>query len=238
MDAALQSLIDAIDVAQDERSIANILRGYAQTCGFERFAYLQTAAAGITTYNNYPREWQSLYLERGYSEIDPVVTTARRHMGMFSWSAEESSGRFRPKAQRQFYSEAVDHGIRAGLSVPVPGTFGTMLMLTLATSHARVSPSMFSDAQRAAHATLAVHYRLKALAETPLAAPPFSLTPKELLCLKWASKGKYMPEIATLIDVQHRTVQHYLDNARAKLNATNLTHAVAIALERGLISPD
>jgi len=238
LDAALHSFIDAIDIAQDERSIANILRGYAQACGFERFAYLQTAASGITTYNNYPMEWQELYLGRGYSEIDPVVTTARRRMGMFSWSAEDASGRSGPKAHRKFFSEAVSHGIRAGLSVPVPGTFGTMLMLTLATSHARVSPSMFSDAQRAAHATLAVHYRLKALAESPLAAPPLSLTPKELLCLKWASKGKYMPEIAALIDVQHRTVQHYLDNARAKLNATNLTHAVAIAIDRGLIGPD
>jgi len=238
LDTALQSLIDAIDIAQDERSITNILRGYAQTCGFERFAYLQTAADGITTYNNYPREWQDVYLRQGYSEIDPVVTTARRRMGMFSWSAEDASGRSIPKTQRKFYTEAVDHGIRSGLSVPVLGSFGTMLMLTLATSRARVSPSMFSDAQRAAHATLAVHYRLKALAESPLAAPPFSLTPKELLCLKWASKGKYMPEIAALIDVQHRTVQHYLDNARAKLNATNLTHAVAIAIERGLIGSE
>ena len=85
---------------------------------------------------------------------------------------------------------------------------------------------------------LGVHYRLKALGVRPLATQRFALTPKELLCLKSASKGKYMPEIAALINVQHRTVQHYLDNARAKLNATNLTHAVAIALHHGLIDAE
>lgn len=235
MDADIQSLIDAIDVAGDERSLANILRSYAVACGFDRFAYLQTAASGITTYNNYPTVWQDRYLANGYSEIDPVVTTARRRMELFAWSADDCSGRSVPKEQKRFHAEAIDFGIRSGLSIPVQGSFGTMLMLTLASSRERISASMLGDAKRASHAALSVHYRLKALGECPLATQRFALTPKELLCLKWASKGKYMPEIAALINVQHRTVQHYLDNARAKLNATNLTHAVTIALHHGII---
>ncbi|MGA0565251.1 autoinducer binding domain-containing protein [Ancylobacter sp. VNQ12] len=238
MNAEIQSLIDAIDIAQDARSVTVVLRNYAHACGFDRFAYLQTAASGIITCNNYPKEWQDVYLDRGYSEIDPVVTTARRRMELFTWSADDCPRRSNPKAQRLFYSEAIDHGIRSGVSVPVRGSFGTMLMLTLASSRERVNTSMLGDAGRAAQAAIGVHYRLRALAETPLAAEHCSLTPKELLCLRWASKGKYMPEIAALINVQHRTVQHYLDNARAKLKATNLTHAVAIALERGFIGSD
>ena len=47
-----------------------------------------------------------------------------------------------------------------------------------------------------------------------------------------------MPEIAELTNTQYRTVQHYLDNTRAKLEATNLTPAVAIAKDRGLLPPD
>ncbi len=76
------------------------------------------------------------------------------------------------------------------------------------------------------------------LAERALSAPAFLLSPKELVCLKWAAKGKYMPEIADLTHTQYRTVQHYLDNARAKLNATNLTHVVAIAKDCGLLQPE
>ena len=238
MSTEIQSLIDAIDIAHDARSLTMNLRTYAHACGFERFAYLQTTASGITTHNNYPKEWQDLYLGRGYSEIDPVVTTARRRMELFTWSAEDRPMRSTPKVQRRFFSEAIDHGIRSGVSVPVQGSFGTMLMLTLASSREQVSASMLGDAGRAVQAALGVHYRLRSLTEAPLVAQQCSLTPKELLCLKWASKGKYMPEIAALIDVQHRTVQHYLDNARAKLNATNLTHAVAIAIDRGLIGPE
>lgn len=66
-------------------------------------------------------------------------------------------------------------------------------------------------------------------AQVPIHAP----TP-----LRWAARGKYMSEIAELTNTQYRTVQHYLDNARAKLHATNLTHAVAIAKDRGLLEPE
>lgn len=237
MDGQLQSLIDALDVANDERMVKTALKNFAVACGFERFAYLQTAGGEIKTFNSYPVEWQEVYLEHRYSRIDPVVTTAKRRKAMFLWSADEWSVRDRPKAQKLFQSQAINFGLRSGVTIPVEGSFGSTLMLTLASSQPKADAFALGDVARAERAVVCAHYRLRALAERSFQAPRLLLSPKELVCLKWAAKGKYMPEIAELTSTQYRTVQHYLDNARAKLEATNLTHAVAVAKDRGLLEP-
>jgi DNA-binding CsgD family transcriptional regulator len=44
-----------------------------------------------------------------------------------------------------------------------------------------------------------------------------------------------MDQIGKILDVKTRTVAFHLDSARAKLDAENVAHAVALALRRGLI---
>ena len=238
MDGQFQALIDAIDVVSDKRNFVKVLKNFAVGTGFERFAYLQIAATEITTFNNYPADWQDIYLAKQYSRVDPVVTQAKRTMKMFDWSLDGGPLWRLPVEQKTFHAEAIDFGIRSGVSIPVEGSFGTVLMLTLASSQARVDLSALGGAQRAAHAVLCMHYRLRAASERIFSGPKPALSPKELVSLKWAANGKYMPEIAVLTNTRYRTVQHYLDNARTKLGATNLTHAVSIAKDCGLIDPD
>jgi len=55
------------------------------------------------------------------------------------------------------------------------------------------------------------------------------------MCLKWAAKGKTAPETAILTGINPRTVQHYLDKAREKLEAATVPHLVAIAKDHGLL---
>ncbi|MGV1793641.1 autoinducer binding domain-containing protein [Rhizobium sp. A37_96] len=238
MDGQLQSLIDALDIASDERMVRTALKSFAVACGYERFAYLQTAGGEIKTFNTYSEEWQGIYLDRRYSRIDPVVTTAKRRMAMFTWSADDWNVRDMTKEERLFRSQAIDFGVRSGLTIPIEGSFGSILMLTLATSQKQADASTLGDRVRAERAVLYAYHRLRILAERSLSAPKLALSPKELVCLKWAAKGKYMLEIAEVTNTQYRTVQHYLDNARAKLGATNLTHAVAIAKDRGLLQSE
>ena len=238
MDGQLQSLIDALDVANDERTIRTSLKSFALACGFERFAYLQTAGGELKTFNSYPAEWQDIYFEERFSRLDPVVTTAKRRKELFAWSADDWRMRDQSKEQKRFQSQAIEFGIHSGVTIPVEGAFGSTIMLSLASSRPRPDASPLGDGARAERAALCVHYRLRALAGRPLSSPKLLLSPKELVCLKWAAKGKYMPEIAELTNTQYRTGQHYLDNTRAKLEATNLTHAVAIAKDRGLLPPD
>jgi LuxR family transcriptional regulator, quorum-sensing system regulator SdiA len=61
------------------------------------------------------------------------------------------------------------------------------------------------------------------------------LTDRELECLNWAAKGKSESAIALLLSRSRATVHFHLQNAVKKLEASNRTHAVAIACTHGLI---
>lgn len=61
------------------------------------------------------------------------------------------------------------------------------------------------------------------------------LSDRELQCLSWAAYGCSDKEIAQEIGCAHDTVRFHMKNLVRKLGATNRTHAVAVAMQRGLI---
>jgi LuxR family transcriptional activator of conjugal transfer of Ti plasmids len=222
------------EAAHDERMIKSALKSFANSSGFERFAYLQTEGAEICTFNSYPDNWQDVYLGSQYSRIDPVVTEAKRRMEMFAWTADDWPARGTSELKR-FRDEAIEHGIRSGVTIPVEGSFGSTMMLTFASSEKKVEFSKLRDAQKAMRAVLTIHYRLKIIAAATIVAPKRLLSPREAMCLTWAAKGKNAPETAMLTGINPRTVQHYLDSARRKLEAATVPQLVAIAKDHGLV---
>ncbi len=62
------------------------------------------------------------------------------------------------------------------------------------------------------------------------------LTPREVECLQWAREGKTSWEIAKILGISQATSIFHMRNAVAKLDASNKTHAVMVAVERGLIN--
>ncbi|QPB24814.1 autoinducer binding domain-containing protein [Rhizobium sp. 007] len=234
MDGDLRSLIDMAEAAHDERMIKSALKSFAISSGFERFAYLQTAGAEIRTFNSYPVGWQDIYLVSQYSLIDPVVTEAKRRMQMFSWTADDWPARGNSELKR-FRDQAIEYGIRSGVTIPVEGSFGSTMMLTFASSEKNADISKLQDRQKAIQAVMAIHYRLKIIAAATIVAPKRLLSPREAMCLMWAAKGKNGPETAMLTGINPRTVQHYLDSARRKLEAATVPQLVAIAKDHGLV---
>jgi len=69
-----------------------------------------------------------------------------------------------------------------------------------------------------------------------LPAPPAVLTSKEQDVLDLLAHGFSAKEIALKMGLSYRTVEHRIDNLKTKLNARNVTHAVAIAVARHLTS--
>ncbi|WP_454659207.1 autoinducer binding domain-containing protein [Bosea beijingensis] len=236
MDGQFQALIDAADLARDERAMRQALKNFVAACGFDSFAYVYISSTDVTGFSDYPLEWQNLYRQKLYSRIDPVVAAARRASKLFAWSAEDWPARRITPAEKQFLSEAVSFGIRSGVTIPMETSFGGFALLTLATSRPRAELSMFRDIHRAATAIAYVHLRFEMITGGLLSDSALQLSPQEAVCLNWSSLGKYMPEIAKILGVEHRTVQYHLDNARDKLRAVNLPHAVRIALENDLLS--
>jgi len=231
---ALRNLIDTVEASQDEVSVKVALRNYGAAFGLERYAYLEASGAEVRTFNNYPKDWQEAYLSGHYSRIDPVVTEAKRRHEAFAWTADNWPARGTSDL-RKFREQAVDHGLRSGVTIGTDGSFGSRLMLTFATSEARTDLVEMQQTFQALQALLVVHYRLRFIAARTQLAPKRTLSPREMTCLLWATKGKTAPETAMLTGINARTVQHYLDKAREKFDAQSVPQLVAIAKDRGLI---
>lgn len=61
------------------------------------------------------------------------------------------------------------------------------------------------------------------------------LTPREIECLRWCSRGKTNWEISRILGLSERTVEHYLSRANRKLGSINRTQAVARAMKLKVI---
>lgn len=63
-----------------------------------------------------------------------------------------------------------------------------------------------------------------------------TLTRREHDVLYWAAHGKIDREIGTTLGISVCTVRIHMQNIIHKLAVTNRTHAVALALHRGLVT--
>lgn len=70
------------------------------------------------------------------------------------------------------------------------------------------------------------------------AADPISLTPREQEVLALLAQGWQNKEISAELHIAERTVKFHVSSLLSKLDAGNRTEAVAIAVQRGLISLD
>jgi two-component system response regulator NreC len=67
------------------------------------------------------------------------------------------------------------------------------------------------------------------------AASPFSLTLREREILAWIRDGKGSWEISSILGLSQETVKYHLKKTYRKLNATNRTQALAVALHNNLL---
>lgn len=61
------------------------------------------------------------------------------------------------------------------------------------------------------------------------------LSPRENECLRWSASGNNTASIAYALGVSERTVRFHISNAMSKLEATSRTHAIARAMQLGLL---
>lgn len=61
------------------------------------------------------------------------------------------------------------------------------------------------------------------------------LSPKEREILAWMRQGKSTWDMAVLLGITERTVKFHISNIMTKLDAMSRTHAIAIAIEKGLV---
>lgn len=181
---------------------------------------------------SYPLDWISLYVKEDYAEIDPIL---RSHYGRFStqiWS--ETYRQATSPREQKFIRSAEAFGLWEGV------TLGVACRRNGAGSVFSFAGQSMSDHTR--HATvleyLIPHLHV-ALMRTlsPSSTPNPDLSHREREVLDWMKEGKTSWEISHILHISERTVNFHVQNILAKLQASTRGHAIALAIQQGLIGP-
>jgi DNA-binding CsgD family transcriptional regulator len=183
----------------------------------------------------YDIEWVRRYIEKDYPSFDPVVLGAVRRFHPFDWKMLDWSS---PQA-RALMREAMTFGVgNQGWSLPIWGPSGEFAMFTVNhraddATWAKLVSAHAKDFLLVAHL---FHQQAKRIIHNEVSSTT-ELSPREREALKLLSLGQSRAEVADSLHISENTLRAYIDSARHKLGAMNVTHAVALALAQGVISP-
>jgi len=233
IDDQVYSLVDGLEVVSSENNIRSLLHQFAKQTGFKKFAFAEFKSGDARIVSDYPDGWLHRYLEQRYFAFDPVVVDGKRTLMPFAWDADDmirAGGDIKLIAQ-----EAEEYGIRSGFSMPIRIGFGGIAMLTVASDRSPGRSVAIRDPSLGSVAVAFVHVGLSRSNNVNFAARSDALSPREASCLGWASMGKTKAETAAMIGLSEKTVRFYLDRSMTKLRASNIAHAVRLAVQRHLI---
>ena len=157
--------------------------------------------------------------------VDPLI----RHMGTtsepFRWSDVRAGA---GPVALQVLDEATEFGMNDGFALPIYGTDGAMIGVTVAAEHYELDKR-----DEAALHMAAIYFHAK-FSRFRMRNPPIpkvsKLTPRERECLSWVASGKTDWEISQILNISEQTAHEYVQNAITKLNATTRAQAVAVAM--------
>jgi len=177
----------------------------------------------------FPSQWLSLYGERQFHLVDPIVAENFRCFSLQFWS---DTYRKHPPP-KDFVSLAEDFGLKSGCSFGLQngrGKGGSLFSFS--------GPRLKRHPRNAAILNQILphfHRVLCGLGEEASPPPRPSLSARELEVLKWTGAGKSSWETGMILRISERTVNFHINNILRKLDSVNRPQAVAVALKMGLI---
>lgn len=235
--ARLEALLERLQTTTsiDELQVwAHELRDFFRvTHVFYHTATLKQEQIGAFTYS---RDWARHYVEKNYLAIDPVLLGAMRRFHPMDWKTLDWSN----PAARAFMRDAMEHGLgNQGWTIPIWGPQGEFAVFCL--NHQCDDTEWAEFTGRNAKDILVVshlmHEQALRIINREMTPPSTELSPREREALTHLSAGHSRAAVADILQISENTLRAYIDSARHKLGALNVTHAVALALAKGIITP-
>lgn len=182
----------------------------------------------------YEPTWVDHYLEKNYSQIDPVVVNALKHFHPMDWKRLNWGS----SPAKLILNEAIDTGIgNQGYSIPIRGPNGQFALFTVNKNTnddkwGRYTQEHTRDFLLLSHY---IHERANQISNMDHGPEVRPLSPRERDAMIYLGTGEARSRIAEKMNISEHTLRAYIDSARYKLGAANTTHAVAIAISRGII---
>jgi LuxR family quorum sensing-dependent transcriptional regulator len=125
--------------------------------------------------------------------------------------------------------EAAEFGLRQGICIPLHVPLLPPITVTAAGDQVDTSPIARQSVSILSRSALSATMRFDA---RPALEAEAGLSHREAEILKWAAAGKTAWEISVILSVSQHTVLTHVKNAKQKLAATNIVHAVVEGLRR------
>ncbi|WP_354667685.1 helix-turn-helix transcriptional regulator [Lentibacter algarum] len=186
---------------------------------------------GCGTYDD---AWVQRYVDQDYLRVDPVVLGCFQRFTAVDWKKLNWTS----KAARGFLEDAQAHGVgNQGFSVPVHGPNGQFALFSVNHDSDDDTWFEFIENNRRNLILVAHYFNEKALEFEPDRAPEATaaLSPREVDAMTFLAMGYSRAQVADTLSISEHTLRVYIESARHKLGAANTTHAVARALQNGLI---
>jgi|SRR5690348_13473211 DNA-binding CsgD family transcriptional regulator len=226
-----------------------IMESIVRELGFESFMYGMSAEASPTrrdtrsfVWTTLPREWVTLYGEKGYIEVDPRVTKTYNRNLPYVWDAAEFKDD--PMCQA-FLRDAGRFGVCSGVAISFRDPDHGRVLVAL---NSAVTP--VDKARRDFIATHLGEIILLAMAfhdffmahlvdyEPSLMVRVAPLSARESQCLEMAANGMTSVDIAMKLGIKPRTANFHFGKIVIKLGVLNRKEAIAMGIARGLIRPN
>lgn len=188
------------------------------------------------TCRNVPADFKTLWLLRGYTEIDPVQVLMTQSLTPFVWSLlDGGNATIRPVLRpdhRPAVGYLLDNRMTCGITVPIhlpDGTVASFTAIRIDPEHDFENGASLHLAETALLGCLfnkAIYATLDGRART---CQHVRLTRRERECLQWCARGLTAKEIAHRLGRSVGTVTMHINNATHKLQAKSRPQAVARA---------
>jgi DNA-binding CsgD family transcriptional regulator len=226
----------------DAKRAFDVLKRIGKALGYDHAIAAFTPKAGernrTFVASTYSENWMSEENRLSLTEVlkDPVVNHLNSRVEPIFWSKKN----YDQAGLSSFYERFHEQGLGSGIALAVRGLRGEMLSVGFSNAEQVEIEGSAPVVQMGALylSATAMYNRVAAddekrrqatMTETP------RLTPREIECLQWARSGKTSWEIAKILGISQATAIFHMKNAIAKLDASNKTHAVIVAIERGII---
>lgn len=222
----------AADVKQITHDLRDLISFEYAVCGFARMLKPGILASYEIINVSYPEGWLRIYSQNNYQQIDPIVQDNYTRFEMQYW--DDTYKKTSPSPA--FLSVAHDYKLIDGYTCGVRSRSGKEGSL-LSIAGKKIKKDPYTEAVLH-HMMPHLHQALDRLSnkQDRIEAPcTYGISPREREVLNWVKQGKNSWDISVILGISERTVNYHVDNVKQKLDAVSRSHAVAIAIDRGLI---
>ncbi|MFQ5480576.1 MAG: LuxR C-terminal-related transcriptional regulator [Thermodesulfobacteriota bacterium] len=179
---------------------------------------------------DYPEKWMELYASRELYKVDPIIRHKIKTKESYFW--KDATERLTNKEDISFMNLAGEFGLRYGVASGFQGARSGLASIFSFSG----GGDRFKNHHKKILDTLIPHVHIaleKICAIERKKATGLSIREQEVLA--WVKEGKTNWEISMILSISERTVKFHVQNIEHKLNAVNKAHAIALAMESGLV---